>query len=78
MQSKQTIYTLGSVLLTVVLAAPVSAAVSISPLASVDASPSPAWTTSWLPGTPTIIAVALLALPFGLCALRSIRKPRSR
>ena len=30
-----------------------------------------------VPEAPTIIAGALLALPFGLCALRSMRKPRN-
>jgi hypothetical protein len=30
-----------------------------------------------VPEAPTIIAGALLALPFGLCALRSMRKPKN-
>jgi hypothetical protein len=31
---------------------------------------------SWLPGAPTVIAGILLALPFGLCAFRSLRNSR--
>jgi len=46
--------------------------------AVLSGAPSPApMTPVAVPEAPTIIAGALLALPFGLCALRSMRKPKN-
>jgi len=76
MQKNKTFYALSAVLSTMALAFPVRADLSISSLASASGSPPQDLAVSWLPGAPTVIAGILLALPFGLCAFRSLRNSR--